>query len=181
LAGLLAINFFEPLADWFESSQPTYTYLWDFMAIWAVFCLSMIILRVFSDKISVTRVRFKGPIDLGVGAFLAAWVAWLMVGFTTLTLHLAPLSTNFLGFYEKPDSRTFLGIVPADRQWLGLAQKMSIGSFSTAPPEDLPADQRDVDFSELNVFDPRGEYIFKYHERRAIFEKQTEMRVIRGN
>lgn len=166
VAALLATNYFEPLANWLDKMEPSYTYLWDFVAIWAVFCGSMIVLRGVSDKLSKVRVRFKGPIDLAGGLILALWIAWVMVGFTTMTLHMAPLSENFLGFYKTPASTTFLGMAP-DRQWLGFAQSLSGGSLATSGSGE----------EGMNVFDPNSEYIFKYRERRAQFSKQIEMRV----
>ena len=38
-AGLLAVNFFEPLARWLDGMQPSYTYLWDYLSLWALFAV----------------------------------------------------------------------------------------------------------------------------------------------
>ena len=35
-AGLLATNYFEPLADFFEGRNSSFTYVWDFLAIWLI-------------------------------------------------------------------------------------------------------------------------------------------------
>ena len=56
-AALLAVNFFEPLAGALDDWQPTFTYVWDFISIWALFCVFMLIFRVLTDSIS----RGKSP------------------------------------------------------------------------------------------------------------------------
>jgi hypothetical protein len=160
-AGLLAVNYFEPLANYLQSLEPSYTYLFDFLAFWAVFALSAGLLRALTDKLSTVKVKFRKPFDQIGGLILGAWVGWVMVCITLMSLHTAPLARNFMqgAFQEKPDSRMFFGLAP-DRTWLGFAQKSSEGAFSTG-----------------QVFDPLGEYILKYSERRARFETVPEARV----
>ncbi len=165
LAATLATNYFEPLAGKFESWLGTpWRYVTDFLALWALFSGVLIILRVVTDKLSRTNVRFKLPVEWAGGIFFACWVGWLMVCFTTFTLHTAPLvRTPFDGsFQEKPDSEMFLGLAP-DRKWLAFMHTMSdYGSLSKSHPEG--------DIS--TVFDPNAEFIVKYSDRRAQFEKE---------
>ena len=42
-AGLVAMNFFEPLARWLTDWQPSYTYLWDFLSLWGLFVVFMLV------------------------------------------------------------------------------------------------------------------------------------------
>lgn len=171
-AGLLAVNYYEPLANWLQTQAPSYTYLLDFLALWAVFALAMGVLRAATDAVSTVKVKFQKSVDLGVGIFLAAWIAWLVVGFAALTLHTAPLSRNFLGFQPTPESRMFYGLAP-DHTWLGFVQKESQGALARGVTLKYP----DGHEESGNKFDPQGEFILKYGERRASFEKLPDYRV----
>ena len=174
-AGLVATSLFEPLANRLESIEPTYTYLWDFIAVWAAFCLAFIVMRAVTSLLSHFQLRLKQVVNTAGSAVLAVWISWVMVCFTTMTLHMAPLSRNFLGgsFQPRPDSKMLFGLAP-DQRWLAFVQKVSRGSLATTPPEGVAGEKK------ANVFDPRGEFIYKYAQRRATFEKQLQARVYRG-
>lgn len=156
-AALLASSFFEPLAGWAQAQWPAATYVCDFLSIWAVFALAMGLMRAITDSISTVKVRFKRPIELGGGMFVAMWIGWVMVCFTLMTLHTAPLARNSMGgaFAPTPTAKMFLGFGP-DQKWLAFVHKMSKGTFSR---------------SKMNPFDPQGEFVFKYGARRENFEK----------
>ena len=176
LAALLATTTFEPLATWLDGQLPTYTYIVDFMALWGLFAVYFIVLRAATDFLSNNQVRFKQVVDLAGGSVLALWIAWVLVSFTTMSLHTAPLARHaFRGdFQPKPESRMLFGLAP-DQQWLGFTQKVSAGSLSTSPPEGT------VGENGAHVFDPEGKFIFNYSERRGRFEEELENRVFRGN
>lgn len=159
MAGLLATSYFEPLADIFEKMEPSYTYVWDFFSIWLIFIVAMIVLRTITDFLSKIKVRFFLPVDKVGGLLMACWASWIMVCFTTATLHTAPLARNFLydAFQPKPNSRMFFGLGP-DQVWLGWVHRESSGPLSQ--------------LGGATPFDPRGEFILKYGGRREEFEKQ---------
>src|SRR5690606_26267402 len=106
LAAMLATNYFEPLADWLDEMIPTYTYLVDFLAIWALFFVVFSVLRAATDWLVQYEVRVKLPIEQGGRIVVAIVAAWVMVCFTTMTLHVAPLARNsFDGAFQKtPES-----------------------------------------------------------------------------
>ena len=157
-AALLASSLWEPLADKLDKWQPAYTYLWDFIAIWGIFAISLGVMRAVTDALSKVKVRFRKPIDKFGGIFFAVWTGWVMVCFTAMTLHTAPLARNFLfgSFQPTPEDRMLFGAAP-DHTWLGFVQKMSLTSLGRSP---------------VVPFDPRAEYILKYGERRARYEKE---------
>jgi uncharacterized membrane protein required for colicin V production len=155
-AGLLAVSFFEPLANALDSWQPSYSYLWDFLSLWVVFAVSLLIMRETTDRLSRVRVRFLKIADRIGGVVFSVWVGYVMVCFTLMTLHTAPLDKNFLfgGFSTQKDARMFFGMTPPDRQWLGVAQKMSTAAFAGN-----------------SEFDPNAEFMPRYASRRAELEK----------
>lgn len=176
MAALLATTMFEPLAAYLDTQMPTMTYLWDFICLWGLFALFLVVFRAGSDMLSKHQVRFKQIVDLAGGSILGLWISWVLVCFTAMSLHTAPLARNsFRGdFQPKPDSKMFFGLAP-DQQWLGFTQKISAGTFATSPPEGIEGEQGS------HVFDPEGKFIFNFGERRARFEKEVENRVHRGN
>lgn len=162
-AALLATNFWEPVATWLDYKQPSYTYVWDFLVLWGLFGIFMIVFRVGTDLLSRVKVRFLKIVDRIGSAVLACWIGWVMVCFTTMTLHTAPLARNFLFEGFQPEQRMFvMGLAP-DRQWLGFVQKMSRGAFCRSATEQQQK-------SEKYVFDPKGEFMPKYTTRRSNLE-----------
>ncbi len=171
VGALIATNYFEPLAAMFDKSMPSYTYLWDFLAIWLLFALSCGLMRVATDQISKNRVRFKMPVEYAGRIFFAAWVGWVMILFTCMTLHVAPIPRNSFGgaFQETPTSGNFLGMAPG-RQWLAFMQSRSRGPTEAVSRGPLVR-------REPREFDPKSEFILKYGQRRKEFEQEPEYRV----
>ena len=161
MSALIAVNYFEPLANYLQSLDKSFTFIVDFVALWTIFVISAVVLRALTDKLSTVKVKLKKPFDQIVGGVLGVWVGWVMVCFTLMTFHAAPLTRNFMdgAFQPEPKSKMFMGLAP-DQQWLGFVQKSSEGAFSRG-----------------QTFDPFGEYILKYGERRARFELQPQARV----
>lgn len=166
-AALLASSLWEPLADKLDKWDASYTYLWDFLAIWGIFAVSLGVMRAVTDALSKVKVRFLKPIDQAGGYFFAAWVGCVMVCFTLMTMHTAPLARSFLfgSFAPTPEENMMFGLAP-DHKWLGFVQKMSLTSLSR---------------SQVVPFDPRAEFILKYGERRARYEKELDTRVNPAN
>lgn len=161
-AGLIATNYFEPVADYLDKQFPAWTYIWDFTALWLLFAFSMVFLRAATDAISKVQVRFFLPVEKVGGYLMAVWVSWLVMSFATMTLHTAPLARNFLwdSFQQDPDHRMFFGLQP-DRVWLGWVHKQSQGALSR--------------FSNVAPFDANGAFIAKYSNRRGEFENQLSL------
>lgn len=175
LAGMLATNFFEPVADLIEPHIPTYTYFIDFLSLWVLFSVSYLVLRLVTDTLSRHRLRFKMPVEFTGRVVFAVMTAWVFVSFATTTLHTAPLARNsFRGtFQPTPKAEHFFGLAP-DRNWLGFVQQASRGSLSHADPSAPAADPSD---QGKRVFDPQAEFIFKYAARRQRLAQQPSLRV----
>jgi len=181
-AALLATNYFEPAAAWLAGWQPSYTYLWDFVVLWGLFALFASLLRTVTDLLSRVRVRFLKIVDRIGGGFFAACVGWVMVCFTAMSLHMAPLGENFFRGSFQPDSpkeRIFFGLGP-DRMWLAFVQKCSRGLYSrTLSREELGRRRYGVAKDEpesqrkLAVFDRHCEFIYKYRQRRVNMENHV--------
>jgi len=171
-AAMLATNYYETLANWIERKDwgRSFTFLLDFLSLWVIFSVVLVVLRLATDKISRVKVRFKLPVEWSGGIFFALWVAWLMVCFTAFSFHTAPLARNFLfgSFQPEPDSKMFFGLAP-DRQWLAWMHTMSdYGSLAGNRPE---GDKT------TNVFDPNTDFILRYAARRKQYENLPDVRV----
>jgi uncharacterized membrane protein required for colicin V production len=174
-AALLATNFFEPVARWLDDWNASYTYLWDFLAIWALFVFFMVIFMQITAAVSNVAVRFIKVVDQVGGVVLSLWIGWIMVCFTMTTLHAAPLSKNFLFGGFQPQERMILGFAP-DRQWLGFMQKESAGAFARSA---TPEEERQEKF----VFDPHADFLPNYNARREAIEKNIAQKntIVVGN
>jgi hypothetical protein len=171
-AAMLATNYYETLANWIERKDwgRSFTFLLDFLSLWVIFSVVLVVLRLATDKISRVKVRFKLPVEWSGGIFFALWVAWLMVTFTAFSFHTSPLARNFLfgSFQPEPDSKMFFGLAP-DRQWLAWMHTMSdYGSLGRRSDGDPPGE---------HVFDPNADFILRYAARRRQYENLPDVRV----
>lgn len=159
LAALVATNTFEPAAQFLSEKVPKGKYFWDLIVVWGIFAITLLILRLLTDRLSRVKVRFLPPIE-DVGKWLmAAVVGWVMVCFGMMTLHTAPLVRNFLFGGFKPDQKMFFGAAP-DRQWLGFMNMVSRGSLARGGTEENP---------NLHEFDPEHRFMSNYARRRTAY------------
>jgi hypothetical protein len=159
-AALIATNYYEPVADWLDRQEPSLTYIWDLTAIWLLFGFAMVGLRAVTDYMSQVKVRFFMPVEKAGGILMAIWVAWMVVCFTTMTLHTAPLARHFMGFQREPTSKMLFGLAP-DRLWLAWVHKESKGALAR--------------FSGAAPFDAQGDFIVRYSNRRGDYEKNLTL------
>jgi uncharacterized membrane protein required for colicin V production len=177
-AALLAMNFFEPVARWAEKNvSASYTYLWDFLALWGLFFVITLVLRGLTDTVSRVKVKFLKLADRIGSGVLSVWIGWVMVCFTMASLHTVPLSENFLFGGFKPKERMIAGLAP-DRLWLGFVQQVSRGGFCRTASDDevrsrAYGNESDPD-AKLCVFDRNANFIPKYSNRRRLLEAHVK-------
>ncbi len=160
ISALLATNYWEPLSKWLSSEVPSGRYLWDFMVLWALFALSMFLLRAFTDAASKYKMKFVKALDVIGGLGFSLATGWVLVSFMLMTFHTAPLSREFFGGGFKPESHMFFGLAP-DRHWLGFVQRLSNGPYEPLnAAEDNPG------------FDPGAEFMIKYGARRDAYTEE---------
>ncbi|MBU6308721.1 MAG: hypothetical protein KJS77_03160 [Planctomycetes bacterium] len=139
----------------------SYDYLLDFLCIWGLFAIILLVLRETSDRVSRTKVRFRKPVELFGCPVVAAAAAWIVVCFTAATLHTAAVPRDLI--QATPEARMFFGLAP-DRCWLQWVRGSTLhGPF--ARPE--------------HAFDKQADFIVRYATRRKQLESQPELRVRR--
>jgi len=131
-AGLLAMNFYEWLANWltnYSDDFHTFVPFFDFLALWTCFVLFAAVFIAATDAVSRVRVRFLSIVDLWGGVVLSLCIGWVMVGFTLVSLHAAPVGQYpLLGSFQ-PQNSMFFGMLAPDREWLGFTKYQSKGTF----------------------------------------------------
>jgi hypothetical protein len=176
MAMLIAMNLFEPLSDIGEGQDASFTFLFDFVMLWMVFFFTFGILRLVTDMLSKTRVKFDLPIEMAGRSILAIWCGWLMVCFTAFSLMMAPLNSETpLGAWQSPKDGAM--IFSPDRLWLGFVHSRSRGALSRGKIEDGPEAHPDDAGLNVETFDPFGEFPIKYHDRRVKYVQEEQMRV----
>ena len=123
-AALIATTYFESLAGFLEGILPSYTYLLDYLSIWAIFSISYLLLRVLTDQASHCFVRFPGVFDRYIGLGVGFLTGFLFLSFTLFAMHTAPLQKDYWGFNSKPAT-------PLGSFWGGFVSVVSDGSLSS--------------------------------------------------
>jgi len=139
LAGLLAMNFYEWLAKFmtnYSDGLHPYVAFFDFLALWICFILCMVIFRAITDVVSRVRVRFLKIVDQVGGIVLSLCIGWVMIGFTLVSLHAAPLAQYPLFGAFQPQNSMFLGMFAPDREWLGFTRYQSKYGYCRAGDKD---------------------------------------------
>jgi hypothetical protein len=128
ISGLVAYGFYSPITAWLdEQTGGSFTYILDFILIWAVFVIAFVVLRAVTGYLSRTRMRFKHPIDPVGGPLMALLAAWVLSGFTLSTLIMVPMPPNM--FTERGES-----VVQADPEAGFFSRVVKVYAFT---PESL--------------------------------------------
>ena len=153
---LLAMNFYEPIANLLDESADWLTYWFDFIALWLVFSVSMGVLQRVSRVLSGVKVKFSKQVEQVGAAVTTFLVGWLFASFMLATLHVAPLPWDMMGWApelvnDKPNP-TVMGFSP-DLDWLCFTNRIS-RTILTRKGDNSYA------------FDPHADYLLRYASRR---------------
>ncbi len=128
LSGLLAMNFFEPLAVLLGSYLPaTYKDHADSVALVGLFAGFVFALRMSTEQIAPVFITLPDMAEsIGRWAFAAA-TGLLTAAILLTAVHTAVIPREYLGF--KAEGPTFFGL-NLDRRWLGFTQYVSEKSLA---------------------------------------------------
>lgn len=183
VASMLASSIYEPVAKKLTEINSSYRSVYDFIAIWLVFCLSFFILRGITDVMSAYRLKFDPVTEMIGRSILSIWIAGVFICFSFFTLQMAPFTPAMYGSEAKVTDPAKLGTIP-DKLWLAFIQSRSRGALAAGKEkgwglkEYKMADHPDDVELKSRVFDPHGEFLFVMENRRWALSKKKN---IRGN
>lgn len=162
LAGLVAFNFWEPIADSLRTSfsgSPVDGYE-DWLCMIGLFIVTLLTLRVVTNLIAPSEPEIRPALQQVTAALCGLVTGYLTAGFLVCALQTLPIAEDFMGFSAKIDAaggmRRFL---PPDRVWLALMQRGSMGSLDNG-----------------ETFDPRGYFEQGYERHRRFGENRDPLR-----
>lgn len=169
VSGLVAFAFYSPLAirldDQFDGQ---YTYVLDFLCIWALFVASMIVSRLVTGAASKTRMRFKHPIDPVGGPLVGLMAAWVLSTFVMATLHTSPMPKDAFGgklIHTESEVETASALTSPDLGWLRFVERAS-----------APTAFGSSDTTQFRAW----RFVQIYEDHRTKLEASTSLRVTRG-
>jgi Colicin V production protein len=167
VSGLAAFGFYSPLALMMdEQLSGQLTYVLDFVCLWLIFVVTMLICRLLTGLASRTRMRFKYPIDMVGGPLVGLITAWVLASFVTATLHTAPMPKDaFSGKLVQSDVESASALTSPDAAWLRFVELVSL-------PQALGSNTTDH-------FTASG-FVKIYQDHRGKFEKASGLSVRRG-
>ena len=159
-AGIIAFNFYEPLATLLADQSSSFTNWADMLCLMGLFVVSLIVLRVITDMIAPSMTRLPTPIyHLGrlLFGFAGACVAMAVVicGFET-----APVQRKMFGVVDYQAAPPFKQGL--DHKWLAFMQYTSGYPFGSWD-EDAASDPY---YDKFRIFDPKGSWLIDHQNAR---------------
>jgi uncharacterized membrane protein required for colicin V production len=163
LAGMVAFNFFEPIA---VELDPMFAGSFlqgyeDGLCLILLFSATLMFLRWAANALMHTTIEYHPILQQGGAVVFGVLTGYLVAGFLLCVAQTLPFEEHFMHFEAKIETPApgakWRRILPPDRVWLALMHRASQMSFSW--DDDAP-------------FDPDGSYELRYsHERRSPDEK----------
>lgn len=153
LAGLLAMNYFEPLATFLTnniSSSGAWSRRWDSIALIGLFIAFIFLFREITVRIAPTYMQVHPLVHEIARWGFGAMTGYIAMAFLLTALHTTPLPREFAGF--TPERNNLFSAVAPDRQWLGFTQYVSeksmrngaVGHLFDGPEYPIPQQQNSV-------------------------------------
>src|ERR1700722_15609527 len=100
LAGLVAFNFWEPIASQLESSlQGTFAQGYeDWICLMVLFCVTLVLLRLITNAIAITEPELPAAVQQGGAVLCGLLTGYLTAGFLVCAMQTLPIPEDFLGF-----------------------------------------------------------------------------------
>ena len=166
-AGLVAFNFWEPLADFLDPllSENFLAGYEDSLCLVFLFCITLGLLRLATNNMAHKEIEYPPALLRGGAAAFGLVTGYLVAGFLVCVLQTLPWHQNFMGFqYEHskdspvPFARKYL---PPDRVWLALMHRAGAYAFAN--------------YEDERVYDPQSPY-----ERYLTFDRSSNFELRYG-
>ena len=165
LAGLVAFNFFEPIAaelDPMLAGSFLHGYEDSFCLV-VLFSATLGFLRWATNALIRTVVDYPPVVQQGGAVLFGMMTGYLVAGFLLCVAQTMPFEEHFLNFDAQVDrdapSAKVRAILPPDRVWLALMHRASESDHY-------------LSWEENNSFDPHGEFELKYRTHRVPEEEK---------
>lgn len=155
LSGLIAFNFFEPMASqltpMLEGSFMAGSE--DFLCLILIFCAMLGLLRGVTNALSNTDLEYPPLLLRGGGVLFGLLTGYLVSGFLLCSFATLPLpkGAKFAGYEPQINldspNQGFRSLIPSDRVWLALMHRAGAKPFS---------------WGEGPTFDPHGNFLLRY-------------------
>jgi hypothetical protein len=172
-SGLIAFNFYEPLAELLDRTGINWGFS-ETACMLGLFSISLVLFRLTTETLAPAMVRFPTPIyHIGrlvfglAGAVVA--MAIIILGFEAAPVHKKVFYV--IGYDTKPPFR--LGL---DHQWLGFFQHVTgaiFARYGSGQPDPFGeyGHARSGDRYPVRVFDPRAEWLILHQDARPYGEE----------
>jgi hypothetical protein len=178
VAGLVAFNFWEPLAallDPMLAGSFLHGYE-DAACLILLFALTLGFLRLVTNGLASSRLDFPAWLQSGGGTLFGLLTGYLVSGFLLCTLQTLPWHRNFMFFepkYQTGPEHMLRHVLPPDRVWLGLMHRAGAYAFSNG--EDAKAGPSDSEYDRSLTFDKYGSFEFRYARYRRYGDNHEPM------
>jgi uncharacterized membrane protein required for colicin V production len=147
IAGLVAFNFWEPLAAEVEPMVKD-TFMEgceDALCLIVLFGATLGLLRVAVNSLANKEVEFPAMLQQIGGGVFGMVAGYLVAGFLVCVLQTLPLRQDFMWFdyqLESKQGNLIRHLLPPDRVWLGLMQRAGAYAFSNEEDKQAKEDAR---------------------------------------
>jgi uncharacterized membrane protein required for colicin V production len=162
LAGLVAFNFYEPIA---AELDPMFAGSFvrgyeDSLCLIFLFSFTLVFLRWATNGLMHSVIEYHPVLQQGGAVLFGLLAGYLVAGFLLCVAQTLPMDANFLHFEARIEPRSagakIRRVLPPDRVWLALMHRASLESLGW----------------DETYFDPDGSYELRYRMRRE--EKNHE-------
>jgi uncharacterized membrane protein required for colicin V production len=162
-AGMIAFNFYEPLARLVDSTGINWGFS-DTLCMLGVFCIALVVLRMTTETIAPSMVRFPTAVyHAGRIVFSLAGGA-VTVAIIVLAFHAAPVHKKVFNAVDHTSKPPFgLGL---DHLWLGFFQYETGAVFSNMGKGGRDPYRTYGQGGRVNFFDPRAEWLLDHYDAR---------------
>ncbi len=168
--GLIAFNFYEPLAALIDSTGIGWGFS-DTLSLMSIFCVATLLLRMTTETLAPAMVRFPVPI-YHAGRFLFALATSLAtMAILILAFHTAPVNKRIFGAIDYKYKPPFgLGL---DHQWLAFFQ-YTTGDIFTRYGSGARDPYRSYGQRQpIRLFDPRATWLLTHEAYRPYGQAET--------
>ncbi|RUL89713.1 hypothetical protein [Tautonia sociabilis] len=169
-ASVIAFNFYETLAGLITQNAGSWSYGYaDLVSLMLLFLVSLVLLRVTTDSLGPTMIRFPLPVYHAGRILFGLGAATIATAFMMVAFHTAPVHKKIFGVVGHDTKPPFgLGL---DHRFLAFFQYTSGYPFSTY---DETAYDPFGEFLNKRVFDPEGRWLIDHEDARPFGEGWRE-------